>query len=69
MPPGAYNRPSVYLTDDEQAALERLARSFNTSLNGVVKILIRDAAGLPLPDEYLAQLREKSNVTFVEKVT
>lgn len=62
-------RVSLYLTDRERAALRWLARDFGTSENGVMKLLIRDAGGLPLPDEYLAQLRAKlkSNVTFSEK--
>lgn len=46
----------AYLTESERDALRRLARSFNTSENAVVKILIRDAAGLPLPTEYVDQL-------------
>lgn len=52
-------RVSLYLTERERAALQRLARSFGTSENATMKILIRDASGLPLPDEYLAQLRAK----------
>lgn len=59
-----YRRESVYLSDSEQAALERLARLLNTSKNGVIKILIREAGGLPLPDEYLAQLRAHAKVTL-----
>jgi hypothetical protein len=59
MPPSNYERVSVYLSESEQAALARLARSFNTSKNGVIRILIRDAGGLPLPDDYLTQLRNK----------
>ena len=53
-------RVSLYLTDRERAALQRLARDFNTSENATMKILIRDAAGLPLPVEYLTQLRAKA---------
>lgn len=52
-------RFTVYMTDMERAALRRLARSFNTSENAVMKILIRDAGGLPLPDEYAEQLRSQ----------
>lgn len=52
-------RFTVYMTDHERDALRRLAHEFNTSENAVMKILIRDAGGLPLPAEYMAQLRNK----------
>lgn len=58
-------RVSCYMTESERAALRRLARSFNTSENGVIKILIRDAGGLPLPDEYLTQLRSLVDSTLL----
>jgi hypothetical protein len=61
-----YHRESIYLTESERAALERLARDFNTSKNGIIKILIRDAAGLPLPAQYLAQLRESAGLSRLE---
>jgi hypothetical protein len=64
VPPTDYKRESVYLSDREQAALQQLTRQFNTSKNGVVRILIREAAGLPLPDEYLQQLRDAPKVTL-----
>lgn len=51
-------RFTVYMTERERDALRHLARQFNTSDNAVIKILIRDAAGLPLPTEYLEQLRQ-----------
>jgi hypothetical protein len=53
-------RFTIYMNERERDALRHLARQFNTSENAVVKILIRDAAGLPLPDEYLAQLRDSA---------
>lgn len=58
-------RVSAYLTDSERQALRSLARSFNTSENAVIKILIRDAGGLPLPDEYCEQLRSLTNSTLL----
>lgn len=58
-------RLSVYLTERERNALQELQREFNTSANAVIKILIRDAGGLPLPDQYLAQLRSLTNSTLL----
>lgn len=58
-------RVSAYLTDHEREALRGLARSFNTSENAVIKILIRDASGLPLPDEYCEKLRALTNSTLL----
>ena len=65
---GEYKRESVYLHENEQVALAQLARSFNLSKNGIIRVLIRDAAGLPLPDDYLEQLRERAQ-SHVMKVT
>lgn len=49
-------RITVYLTEGERVALRLLARHLGTSENGVVKILIRDKAGLSLSEQYQHQL-------------
>ncbi len=45
---------TVRLLRDEETAIEQLARERGLTVNGTIRILIRAAAGLPVPSWALA---------------
>lgn len=47
---------TAYLTEMERGALRSLADEYELSENGVMKLLIRYASGLPMPIEYRNRL-------------
>ena len=53
---------SVYLTDEEHEALERLSRERRTSRNAVLRIALRRLLGLPVP-EWARELEQERLTT------
>lgn len=50
-------RFTVYMTEGERLALRLAARQLSLSENAVMKLLVRNATGLPVPTIYADQLR------------